>query len=492
MKIVSLILLILCAVAFHPASALNKAELLQRAVQLEREGDHRKAIRLLLDGRKKLGEPDLFSWELARLYIQQADYPRAIDAILLLLRQTPQRYPAVERYLLTQMADETASSEIMRGLEDAFARERADDGDLQQLAQLAQLASACALERNDAGAGLRILEELPGTPENADLLFQYASRCETRGQDATAADAYALFTERRPDSPYLYQALLRRAAITVRSGDHARAAALYSQLIQRYPGRPEVQEALCHLGRLQLEELGDLKSARASLETVLQSPHRSQSTNLALELLAEIELREGDLKEAEKHLNRLQSRYSTRLRHAELRYFRTDFNGAQQILEELLAKNSAHPLANDAIDLLLLCDELQDQESALEHFPRAQLLERQQRTEEAAEEWAWLAANASPPIRQLSLLSRARTRQKRGEKDASLALYKELVSLFPTGRHAVEASLRIAALREEREEFETALKRYETALLAAPDDARVPEIRLHIQRLRARLADGGS
>lgn len=484
-------LLLLCMGALRPATALDATDLLQRAAQLERNGDYQKAIRLLLNGRKTLGEPGLFTWELSRLYFQQADYPRAVDALLLLVRQAPQRYPVVEQHLLTLMTDETAAAQIGRALEEALARENAADGFPRQIAQLA---SACALERGEAEAGLRLLEKLDDTPESADLLFQYASRCEARGQHETAASAYVLFAARRPDSPYLYQALLRQAGIASREDGHARAAELYEQLIRRYPDRPEAQEALFHLGRLQLEELNDLESARASLETAIKSPHRHQSTGRALELLAEIALREEDLPAAEKYLDQLQRRYPqsaypARLRRAELHYFRTDFNGAQQILEELLAEDPAHPLANDALDLLLLCDQLQDQDPALEHFTRAQLLERQRRIEEAAREWNWLAANAAPTIRELSLLSRARTRLERGATDAALALYEELVALNPDGLHAVEAHLQIGRLREEREEFKTALKLYETALLSAPDDARIPEVRLRIQRLRRRLAE---
>ena len=58
-------LLLFGAGALCPAAALDAADLLQRAAQFERNGDYQKAIRLLLDGRKTLGEPSLFAWELS-------------------------------------------------------------------------------------------------------------------------------------------------------------------------------------------------------------------------------------------------------------------------------------------------------------------------------------------------------------------------------------------------------------------------------------------
>jgi len=46
-----------------------------------------------------------------------------------------------------------------------------------------------------------------------------------------------------------------------------------------------------------------------------------------------------------------------------------------------------------------------------------------------------------------------------------------------------------AALCEYQGDLDQALKTYETALLAYPGDVRVPQIRLHIQRLRAALQE---
>ena len=65
-----------------------------------------------------------------------------------------------------------------------------------------------------------------------------------------------------------------------------------------------------------------------------------------------------------------------------------------------------------------------------------------------------------------------------------MALYQHQIAHFPQGEHIVAAHLGLAALYERQGAIEQALKTYETALLQHPHDARAPEARLHIERLR--------
>ena len=74
----------------------------------------------------------------------------------------------------------------------------------------------------------------------------------------------------------------------------------------------------------------------------------------------------------------------------------------------------------------------------------------------------------------------------------ALALYERLVREFPAGRHVVEAQLARAELLVRVSQVREALRICEAALLAAPDDARAPELRLRIRRLRATIANESS
>ena len=74
----------------------------------------------------------------------------------------------------------------------------------------------------------------------------------------------------------------------------------------------------------------------------------------------------------------------------------------------------------------------------------------------------------------------------------ALALYERLAREFPAGRHVVEAQLARAELLVRALQVREALRICEAALLAAPEDARAPELRLRIRRLRATIASESS
>jgi len=140
--------------------------------------------------------------------------------------------------------------------------------------------------------------------------------------------------------------------------------------------------------------------------------------------------------------------------------------------EERESFASAHLDAFDADD------------AGLAALSRAQLLERQGQSKAADAYWAVLEEDAAPGLVEWSLFSRADLRTQQGRLDEAMALYQHQIAHFPQGDHIVAAHLGLAALYERQGAIEQARKTYETALLQHPHDARAPQVRLHIERLR--------
>lgn len=443
-------------------------------------GLRKEAIRVLREGQKAHPRPHaLYSWELASLYLEVGDYRPSLQMFLASLKQTPQRLPVVAGRLETLCRVDGAK--MLQALQTFSAAEPLF---------IAQLTASCALAAGDAESGLAALAVLDD--QGADQLFQYAARAEALGHPAVAIDAYALYAERLPESPYRYQALTRQAALTAQSDSDA-ALDLYRRLARDFPERPETMQTLVGMARLQLEKNGDIAGAITSLQTVIESPRRGPWTPQALALIAECSLRLGKLDRSESFLLELEklgpAAYEARYRRAELLYFRADFTTAQELLIALTTADPAHPLANDVFDLLLLCED-HAESNALAALSRAQLLERQGKTQAAQSQWAWLAANAEPALAERSLLIQALLREQEGLFPQALTLYERQVTLFPQGEYIVAAQLGRAGLYEHHGDLAAALKACETALLQYPKHARAPEIRLRIQRLR-RLRESG-
>ncbi|MBI2503688.1 MAG: tetratricopeptide repeat protein [Candidatus Latescibacteria bacterium] len=256
-----------------------------------------------------------------------------------------------------------------------------------------------------------------------------------------------------------------------------------------FGGGRERSAALFAQGRTSLAA-GDTAAARQVLEQLTRSGS-GPWTAAAWGLLAECALREERLDEASACLEQVRRQASqaarwTRLRQAELQYFQGRFKEAAAQLEELARQDPADPSANDALVLLGLIERYQDKADQLQLFARAQLRLRQGR--EAAQEWAQLEAGGG--LQDLSLLTQARWQAKR-DPAAALLLYQRLGAQFPKSTYAPEAQLEEAALHEAGGELEAALKGYEAVLARFPDDARLPEVRLRIQRLRRQAQGGG-
>ena len=232
----------------------------------------------------------------------------------------------------------------------------------------------------------------------------------------------------------------------------------------------------------------DAQAACTALQAVVEAPQRGPWTKPALMLFAECNLRRGDLDRSDSLWADLEKRggpaaYAARYHRAELLYFRGDFAAATAALAALAATDPSHILANDVLALLAICEEYAAS-SGLAELSRAQLLERQGQSEAANGHWAALEEGAEPSLAEWSLLLRADLRTQQDRLDEAMALYQRQIARFPQGEHIVAAHLGLAALYERQGAVEQALKTCETALLQHPHDARAPEVRLHIERLR--------
>ena len=454
--------------------ALDKADTAsygQVADRCRAAGLRQEAIRVLRAARKI--EPALYAWELASLHLEEYNYRPAVEMFVATLQQAPQRLLLVSNRL--EAACSTEGNAVLQ----ALASISIDEPLL-----LAHLTTSCALAAGAPDVGLGVLSALDD--QGAEQLFQFATRAEALGHDQTAARAYGLFADRLPGSPFRYQALSRQAALTALRDSEA-ALALYRRMARDFPDRPETLQTLVGMARLQLNEHNDVAGAVATLRAVVDSPRRGPWTPQALALIAECSLNLGNLDQSERFLAALEKTtsmaYEARFRRAELHYFRGNFAVADSLVTALSASDLSHPLANDAFELLLLLDAYA-QSSALATLSRAQLFERRGRPDDAAEHWTWLATHAEPTLAEHSLLLQAQARERAGQHARATAVYERQIARFPGGPHVVDARLALAGLYERRGDIDRALKTCETALLQYPDDARAPELRLRIFRLR--------
>lgn len=453
--------------------------------QCRAAGMNRQAIRFLKQGREALSQPRLFAWDLSQLYVQTEAHADAVRAYAEALHDHPERYALVEARVLELVREADSASVVLKTLDQTLERMARDSA----APHIALLAATCWLELGRAEAGLERIMRTAGQPGGAELACRFASRCEAHGKRAAAERAFGLCAEHGTAAPLPQRARLEQGRLLQQLGRHERAAELYEQLVRDHPQHEASREALLRLARVQLQELGDVKAARSSLRQLPGREAADQWTREAHELLARVAIREGELEEAAAQLDRLVSlapdtAFAPRFQRAELSLFQGDLDSAVRSLEELLAVNPGHRLANDALELIWVCDILRNQKDTARRYAAALLAERQGRFEQAQEHWEWLDANAESQVRAMALFQRARARVAAQEPGLARRLLRRLIEEQPGSLYRVPAQMLVAATLAEKGQAAAALQELEGALLAGPEHPRAPEIRLAIQRLR--------
>ena len=103
--------------------------------------------------------------------------------------------------------------------------------------------------------------------------------------------------------------LLERAQRQWRAGRMADAAAVYEEILARFPSDPRAGLAALELGRIRMDDLGDLKGAVASLERAVRSAPGASFHEDALARLAQADARLGRRAECLRARDAYRTRY---------------------------------------------------------------------------------------------------------------------------------------------------------------------------------------
>ena len=464
--------------------------------RLQTMGRIEEAIDLLRQGTERLGSADPFSWQRAELLLSVGDWAGAVEAHRTFLRQEPHRRPLVENRIAALARADALSGDVEGGrarrYRDALQAASADVRGV-EATTLTLLLANCSLETGDPQSGLRTLRDaLAGDDAILPALYQYASRCEAAGHADVAARAYGLYAGHAGGSPYHARALLKQAQMLALAGNMDSAVSLYIDLSAG--AGAESSEAMLRVAQLQLLTRHDPAAALVTLAALEQRVPVGHLRRRLLGLRADCRLRLDDLPGAAAEWRRLatdpEGRADAEFGLAELAFFEAHFDSSAALLDSLVARQPTHPLANDALDLLLLIDEYGAQASALAVLARARLHERQGRLDEAGRDRDLLLQIAPAGLGHLSLLESA-ARLEDTAPERALELYWQVTGDEPDERHAVSAALGRARLLEASGATGKALHTYESTVLASPLDPRTPDMRRHIVRLRALLGGSG-
>jgi tetratricopeptide (TPR) repeat protein len=372
-----------------------------------------RAINVYLRGRAALGNPNLFTADVAYLYSVILKYTDATKEYVNLVRQNPTQLGFVQIRLAayTGQADglEAAILVVERAVKDdpgvigvqqllswlymeGKRYDRAyevykllDERTGAQGHELFSFADHALKERAytvSAKAFQDIITKYPAFDQLALVKFGYARTLE---ESDAQSDTMKLFGLK---NPFVSNGKPESESKPLFTG----AIAAYNRVIVEFPNSEIAARALLRIAIIKQEKFFDLDGARASLETLVKNYKLfAPVTQEATLRLGDVLLAQGNLREAELQytavagnglrLNALQEQAA--FRSAELDYFQSRFQESLTKLKDI-GKNANSDATNDALDLQIFIQEsMESDQAALKEFAKADLLKRQQKLSEA-------------------------------------------------------------------------------------------------------------
>lgn len=478
------------------ALAPAEASVYSRAAGVYTENGYaREAIDWYGAGRKALGNPRAFSWEVASLFEALRDYPAALREYFTQIDLEPTDAGLEAR--VTQLVNQVeADSSIERTLAE-FTRwpgRPARGGEVPQPAGRVlayRLYGDMLYNRGEIRLAVeeyRSADQYGGT--RGTNLLRLILKLLADGYYAVADSACQALIAQIPNDPLVMQALLLQAQARTGEKRYASAGDIYRQVVETTPLPREKAEALLAIALLHLEALNQPAVAQAEFQSLV--------TNYPdLSLAQEARLRLGDCLLAQDKLDEalryfqdfsretnsaiLGERLALRL--AELFFYRGQVDSAADAYRLIVERYPRSTAVNDALNrLALLAFSGLAASPELSLFSRAEKLRTQRQFEKAIALYEKLA-DAGWQIDQV-LWAQALALRAAGEYPKALVALAKLKTERLTSRWAACALKLSGEIRLEdlgdpagaRAAFEEILKNY-------PDAIFTEEVRTRLKRL---------
>lgn len=462
------------------------------------------AIATLLQARTRLASAVLFSDDLSQFYGAVGNFTAGAQETLVFLKQTNNLNTAqgrISAYLISpkgieqtrDVLEKATTAEpnnfllqrlyawVLREMKDynraLDITQRLDNMLNAQGRELLMFAEKARQERYfDAalkGYGL-VIDKGRLNPNALSAFYGYARTMENRLEDAkttgttfSETELNGIITRYRavaadyPGTQYAAESQYRIARITLDNLKKPDAAEQeFIKLVQLYRAFPIAARGSVDLGQLYVQQ-NRMDKAAETFRTTLQTFARMRS----------------ECDEAEFRL-------------AELEYFSGNLDSADRRFAKLAANTNAD-IANDALERLALLEQKRtpDGEAAVKRFASAELLEKQEKLDEAIAAYTSLASTVKPNaphanIGEQALLKAGSIELRRKRYEVAGKLFAQLLEQFPEGTLGDFAMMYQADALALQGRKDDAIQLYTQALARFSRSTLLQQIRLKIRKLR--------
>lgn len=476
------------------------------------------SIIALNESRKTLGNPVLFSFELATLYRLKGQREKMIEEYLNFASQnsgTIQNAKNMMQILLTKPEELEALEKVLYDRIQKFP-----DADV-----YSDLLIWVTMQQKNFGASFNQARAYDRRYKRfGEKSFEIAKVALDNEDYETAAKAYGYVIREYPGGPYFLQAqlgLLRTRETRVRNTfpinvDSVKSlAADYRKFVLKYPENANSLEAQRNEAMLYATYLDKKDQAILLLEELIKNPKVSLPLKSRVKLdLGDIYLLKGEpwessllYSQVEKALEENPVGYEAKLKNAKLSYYKGDFKLAQEHLD-ILKEATTREIANDAMELSMRIKEnlLEDSVGeALQAYAKVELLLYQNKRDEALTALAQLASGlpgadtsktgavqriSNSAIKDDVYWLEANIQMERGEFEKSIKLLQQIRDEYPDDILADDAYFLQGEIYERHlKNREMAMEVYRNFLDKYPGSVFAAEARKRFRVLRGDFKD---
>jgi len=449
------------------------------------------ALGTLVRGRKECGDPFLFARDLARWYEARMDWVPAIDEYLLLIKSSPGNMTFVTGAFGDMSIEPQVDSLVIAVLTDRL--NIADKDFRNTLHRLLALLHFRAQRYSLALEQYQIMERNSGG--QGKELLEFATLTSAEGKYRLAAQAYAEILSGNPNNELKAIALIGKGTVSLALGEIDTAEVSFKQVIK--PGVPpkSVYEAYSLLGQLKFDYHKNIPIARELFEKGLKigtkaklPPDKINTLKIKIALTYEFE---GDFEQAEKTLSRIVRKTSrprgsistARFELAKLYFRQGDFEKAAESASKLIATDPSSPEANDALNLKVLINDLQETPEIIESFGIADLLLFQGKQDSSRIILEDIKSNVSTRIREEALWRLIEIEKINGASLNVLSLITEIIEIKSPLRKDLALFIAGNILAYELNKVKDSITYYEQLLIEFPDSPLVDRARRQLKVL---------
>lgn len=457
-----------------------------------------KAINTLKTGRDNLGDDNLFSDDLTKLYIATGDYISGTSEVLDKIQRDKDLALAQGR-LYALMVNDEATKYIgtqLKELADSKSREI-----MIQMLYSWYLRTSGQLEQ-----ALEIVKRIDDMLNSQGReLVRFADESRRDGQYDIALKAYSIVIDKGPRAKYAGTALYGYARTletklklqeTVSLEEIEAIISRYEMIIETFPNTNSAVECRIRLADIYIDLLGDYDNAEKELLEVSNGSRNLKYKGIANYKLGEMKLMQGNIEEAASRFQLTVKNYTratpveadkARYMLAEIEFFQGNIDTARKMFRDVAVLSKSES-ANNALERLSILDHNKELVRALRLFAEAEYMLFRRLLDEAIEKYnEVINISAGSDIYERSLIKVAEINFKKNNFEATIELCNRLLENNEKTIYGDKALILAGDASLEMQKTDEAEKYYLKILSDYPKSIFLAEARKKIRAIRQQI-----